>query len=282
MLRFRESLYVARSLLRFSIAMTFWLLLFAADAEAKVAKCASSNQAICREACDKVKGTLTTSGSGLTHTCTYPIAARPHTDWYVSTFKLGDFEPVAAKTFADVVAQQDLFFDSARLDTHAQIGVGAIFNVNDWLAIDIGLATGTGEVSLSSVQVDARGLSAASLSTDFRLFTGAVSTRFYPFQTERLRPWLGIGARGLALRPTAGALTIEGRRLDVPVERLKPVANTDLSAGLGFDLTLTRRFILSVGGDHGFQNGWRIGTALGFSIPQRILLLPDVLDETGD
>jgi outer membrane protein W len=281
MREFRKSLCVAKSLLQFSVIMVFWLLLFPANAEATVAKCAVSDRAICKEACNKVGGTLTTSGSGLSHTCTYnTIRPLLKADLYVSTFQLGDFEPFAAETFADVISRQDLFFDSARVDTDVQIGVGAVFNVTDWLAIDIGLATGTGGVSLSSVQVDE--LPVTGLSTDFRLFTGAVSTRFYPFQNERLRPWLGVGARGLALRPTAGVLTVEGRRFDVPAKHLKPVATTDLSVGLGLDLTLTRRFTLGVAGDHGFQSGWRIGAALAFSIPQRTFLLPDVLDETDN
>src|SRR5947209_5002690 len=225
----REILRIIRSLLRFSIGMTFWFLMFAANAEAKTANCASSEKDICKKACDKVNGTLTTSKSGSSHTCTYPIVTRPNTDWYVWAFQLGDFKAVAVKTSADVVSQQDLFFDSARVNTNAQIGVGAVFHVNGWFAVDVGLATGTGDVSLSSIQVGARGLPVASLHTDFRLFTGAVSTRFYPFQTERLRPWLDVGFRGLALHPTGGVLnTLDGSRLDLPVKRLQPVATSDL------------------------------------------------------
>lgn len=161
-------------------------------------------------------------------------------------------------------------FGATVLESDPQVGIGSLFGVTDWLALDLGLSYGTGTASSRASASDGR--SADREKIDYRLLAGHVNARVYPFQADRVKPYLSAGVRGLAVLPTSGTYSFGdgAARTEVKGHRFESATAADFTAGAGVDVRLTDRLGLAISGDHGFQTGWRAGVNLSFAIPSRL------------
>jgi hypothetical protein len=254
----------------------------AVNAHAVSAKCAIMDRAVCTNACNRVGGRLVAHPNG-SFTCTdfQWIAYRPDTSGYVSLYQIDSFATVAVNNFSNTVDSNDVVFDPPHTKADPQLGVGALLEVNRWLALNVEFGAGNGHVSLVSATRNTRGEPLAALDSDTRLTTGIVGARLYPLQTDVLRPWLSVGFRGLSVQPV-GPLTARGEHPLVLRNRLEPTATTTFACGFGVQYALNRRVAVDVAADHAFGSGWRVGAAVVFTVPKRSVQLPDVLELTGD
>jgi hypothetical protein len=149
--------------------------------------------------------------------------------------------------------------DTPRVDGTPAIGGGTLFHFTDWLAVDVGVGAGKGSASVALLTT----FGGARADADFRVFTGSVAARLYLTGRSRVRPWVSVGARGIALRPTGGSVTIDGRATSLD-KSLQSTTTTDLSTGAGVSLGITPRVAVEVSGNHGFGSGWSAGAALVF------------------
>jgi hypothetical protein len=116
------------------------------------------------------------------------------------------------------------------------------------------------------------------VGSDAQILSGALTARFYPFNTTRVRPWLSAGLRAVSLRPDDGTLSIRspfdpGAEIEVPAGdasvALSDVEKVDLVGGLGIDLKLSDHFDLSVSGDQGLDLGWNASVRLVYRVGAR-------------
>ena len=160
-------------------------------------------------------------------------------------------------------------FGATSLESEPQVGLGALFGVTDWLALDLGFSYGTGTASRQASSSDGR--SADREEIDYRLLAGHVNARVYPFRFDRVEPYLSAGVRGLSIQPTSGVYSFGegGSKAEIRGNRFESTSAADLTTGAGIDVRLTDRFGLALSADHGFQTGWRAGVSLSYAIPSR-------------
>jgi hypothetical protein len=250
------------SIARIIIAAALSVLLGAATAEARVSKCAVANRDICKEACDKVKGTLTSSSNGLSHTCTHAIA-NVRTDWYVSTQWLQDYAPLTRMTEFRI---GDLDFGEGESRNRNTLGIGAAYHLNDWITLDIGLSAAKGSVTARSSQTGAAGAPLATLRTDYNLYMLDAGARFYVFKRPRFEHWVYVGALSAAAQPTDATLVRDGR--ETTIEQLPSASTLAPAAGVGMSFQASRRISPSITFVHSPRRGWSAGFLIALPIPR--------------
>jgi len=245
----------------------------AGSASAKTATCKVDNAQICREACDKLKGTLTTSGSGHTHTCTYPIAAPPARDWYFSLDYRRDYEALAENTFTTFRGAQDFRFGEARSESKPSAGIGAVFDLNSWLALDVNLSTGEGTSTSRSLQTES-----TSITSDYRLYMADAGVRLYVYQRPRFRHWIYIGALSALARPSNGNLSVGASDIEISSREFRSTTTLEPVAGVGLAVPISQRVVPSVVIRHSPRRGFSAALLLSLPLPNPGQVIPPELD----
>ncbi len=206
------------------------------------------------------------------------FSARNRREVFFSTDQMGGYGDLAAPALSSGFTPRRVFspdgdlsapaFGATSVDSDPLVGIGTVLGIRDWLALDLGFSYGTGTAS--------RRAPSGPRSTDreeieFRLLSGHANARVYPFRTDRVKPYLSAGVRGLSVLPTGGVYTFgDGTpKLDVEGRRFESSSTADFTAGAGVEVRLADRFGLAISGDHGFSTGWRAGVNLTFAVPRR-------------
>jgi hypothetical protein len=199
------------------------------------------------------------------------VAPHGGTQWYLATNYAGGFNTAAEYVLDGFTLRLDEepdeprppIFQPAQIEDCLQAGIGAKFRLNNWIGVEIGLMAGSGTIRRQSREPS------ANLTADVQLLGGNMAAKIYPLQSSsaRVEPWLSVGIRGLAVRPTRGSYIIPNatvERLDGRRFRVSSVA--DFASGAGVDLNLSRRSGLTFFVEHGYQSGWRSGVAANFRL----------------
>jgi hypothetical protein len=195
--------------------------------------------------------------------CHDRVAHQPQVSGYVSAAQMKGFESLASKTFPPGLLPGTTTSADAKA---TPVGTGVVFRVSDWLAFDASVAAGHGSTSRTS-RYEGAIIVTTRATADFRVFTGALSARLYPFHCSRIEPFFSAGVRGVELRPQSGSTSVGQFRSTLNGSALDSVSAVDFSPGLGIDAAVTPHVGVTLSGDHSFRSGWRAALAVTYKIP---------------
>lgn len=251
------------------------------DADATTVKCLVADRGICKKACEKVGGKLSTSPSGLSHSCTYS-AYMPSTDWY--TFAdLNVHYQALGRNALDNFRQTDLNWGEARSRRGTNAGIGSTFQLNSWITLDFSLSVGAGSQSAQSLESDAHAQPVASVVTEYQIYSGAAAARLYVYRQPHFMNWIHVGVQSTVTEPSGGSLTVGGRDTPVSSRQFRSTTTNEPVIGVGLSVPLWRRRHISGGAiiKHPLRSGWSAGVLISFGI-RRVTVLPPEFEDVAE